>query len=73
MAQTTDDLPAGVRIDVFCETCWRIWPHVLRESYRNLRDFGERNRLRCPTCDGNHCRAATPADVTVKPRGGDRI
>jgi hypothetical protein len=73
MAQPTNDLPAGTKIDVFCETCWRIWPYVLQQSYCGTSQFDETNRLRCPICDGGHCRAARLTDVTVKPKGGDRI
>jgi hypothetical protein len=66
-------LPAGSQLDVFCETCWRIWTTSLPERYRDSADFDARNRMICPLCSGNHCRTARAADVTVKPRGGDRI
>jgi hypothetical protein len=32
-------------VDVFCETCWRVWQTVLAESYDDLKDFDERNSL----------------------------
>jgi hypothetical protein len=66
-------LPAGSQLDVFCETCWRIWKTSLPEPYRDSVDFDARNRLICPLCSGNHRRSAPPADVTAKPRSGDRI
>jgi hypothetical protein len=66
-------LPAGHRLDVFCETCWRIWAATLQNPYKDAFDFDKRNRVVCPLCSGNRCRAARPADVTIKPRGGDRI
>jgi hypothetical protein len=66
-------LATGSQLDVFCETCWRIWTTFLGETYRDSADFDARNRLICPLGSGNHCRSARAADVTVKPRGGDRI
>jgi hypothetical protein len=67
------DLTLGSQLNVFCQTCWRVWPLALQEAYTDAADFDKRNRLSCPLCGGNHCRAATASDVTVKPKGGDRI
>jgi hypothetical protein len=65
-------LLAGNRVDVFCETCWRVWQTVLEQAYDDLTDFDERNSLVCPWCNGGHSRAARPSDITIKPKGGDR-
>jgi hypothetical protein len=74
MLNPEDNVPllVGHRIDVFCETCWRVWQTVLAEFYDNPKSFDERNSLVCPWCSGKLNRTARPSDITIKPKGGDR-
>jgi hypothetical protein len=54
-------LATGSQLDVFCETCWRIWTTFLGETYRDSADFDARNRLIVPSA------AATTAALPGQP------